>query len=628
MNRKVTGNERVNFLNTTTNPTRGRWSLWLVIYVVATALSMGVSYLLFKQEMAGWALLWRGVLGLFVLIWLTRGVMTFYELPWVRRFGMVMLSLELALIPGSIAWITGHYGLMTGVGGVWLMAATFGVGLFVIRLLLLPGIAVFGVARTLIDEAIRMKIALVFIMGVLLVTPMLPFLLDAGERLNYRMEFFLVWSLGITSLMLSAMTVFLACGTITNDLSQKHVFMTLAKPVGRAQYLFGKWLGIALLNLLLLTVAGAGIYTFARYMQMQPARDAQDRFVADYGILVARRAVPPLPPESMNLNQQVEDRIAKLQQQDPDQYGGDLSVAEFNAVRGKIVQQWHTLGTRDTQTFVFTDLLPAKSIDAPLQLRFKPQSVRTPPGELVKLAFWFNGRPWPTYEGRHYNPGQIVDDTYHVFDLSPSIISADGVLEVRIQNVNLDVPDATWDSSVSFTPGSGLELLYRVGSFGPNLTRTLLITWVRLMFLATLGLAAGTFLGFPVACVLTLMVYFTAVASGYITESLENFVGLGASAMPMWDRILWFPKTFFARLAEGEIWSAIKIPIRMLGQTFVWITPAFSSYNPTPLVSDGRVVPTSMVLGAMLKIGVVWSGIVGVLGYVIFRKRELARVIV
>jgi len=48
----------------------------------------------------------------------------------------------------------------------------------------------------------------------------------------------------------------------------------------------------------------------------------------------------------------------------------------------------------------------------------------------------------------------------------------------------------------------------------------------------------------------------------------------------------------------------------------------------TPLVSDGRLVPTSMVTRALFWSGFVWTGLTGLIGWLIFRGRELARVTV
>src|SRR5690606_16375864 len=118
--------------------------------------------------------------------------------------------------------------------------------------------------------------------------------------------------------------------------------------------------------------------------------------------------------------------------------------------------------------------------------------------------------------------------------------------------------------SVRFNAADGLQVLYRVGSFEANLARSLVLLWVRLGFLAMLGLTAGTFLGFPVACVLSLMVYTAAALSGYLHESLTQYVALGVSNdMTAFDQLVSVPAQFFGQLAEGHVWEAAKILIRL-----------------------------------------------------------------
>ena len=140
-----------------------------------------------------------------------------------------------------------------------------------------------------------MRIALVFIVLLLLIVPIMPYLNDPGELLRYRIGTFLAWSIGGTSVLLSLMTIFVVCGSICSELKEHQIFLTMSKPVSRAQYLLGKWLGMVLLNLVLLLVAGGGIYTFARIMQQFPA-SGFDRLAVTDQVLVARTSmVPKLP---------------------------------------------------------------------------------------------------------------------------------------------------------------------------------------------------------------------------------------------------------------------------------------------------------------------------------------------
>jgi len=541
--------------------------------------------------------------------------------PWYAGLLATMLAVATVLAFDTRA-------AATAVLGVVCMSLCFTIGHRFIRWILLPGMGVCGVARTLVDEAIRMKVVLVFIIGLLLTVSFLPFLLDPNEYLKYRIQLFLTWTLSGSALLLSMMTLFLACGTICYDLSHRHIFLTLTKPIGRGEYLLGKWLGIALLNLLLVSVVGIGVYTFAKVLQQQQSLDAVDRHAVDKQIMVARQAVGAQPPTGMVLADQIAKRHRQLVALATNGSSADSAVAQLRRARQQVIVKWHTIPPRDTRSYLFTNLDHARSFSQWIQLRMKPVSSMTPPNGRVRLAIWLNGRPYPVNAKGQHVPIVIADDRYHVLDLPLSAIDLEGNLTVRMANINLDNMRATFPSSISFAPGEGLEMLYQVDRFEPNLIRALLMIWIRLGFLAMLGLMAGSFLSFPVACLLGMLVYATAAAKGFLLESMQYYVSFPGSDQLWWDRLIWVPQTIISRLASGEVWGAFKILVRLLGTSFASMIPSFSNEDAVSLVADGRYVPYDMVVWSVIRVGVIWTGCCALMAWSIFRRRELARVTV
>ena len=59
---------------------------------------------------------------------------------------------------------------------------------------------------------------------------------------------------------------------------------------------------------------------------------------------------------------------------------------------------------------------------------------------------------------------------------------------------------------------SDISVLYRVGSFEGNFLRSLAMILAQLMFIAALGIFAGSFLGFAVSSLLVLLALVTLVA--------------------------------------------------------------------------------------------------------------------
>ena len=566
---------------------------------------------------ATWAR-WAAVFDFLLLGWTVYGW-------WISHWGALIGfgAWIAAVFCGDVLWAVDQQGASIAILGAAIMASVLAVGLWLLRVSLSSGYAILSVAKTVVDEAVRMKIAVGLISAVMLLVCVLPFLLDQDERLDYRMQTYLTWTLSGSGVMLSLMTLYLACGTLCNDLSRRTIYLSLTKPIRRADYLLGKWLGIVMLNLLLVAVTGGGVYVFARVVERQQELNRYDRAAVEKQVLVAREAIPATPPPQMDLKQLFDDYVEQLEAKDPDRADLPIEPATSRMIKQAILAKWHTVAPLDAQTFLFSGLTDAAGHGEAFQLRLKPQSVRPPPGGRVWLRLWLNGRLFEPAQ-----PSPLLDGHFHVWPLPASAVDPDGNLEVRIENVNPNNPRATFPSNVRFIPGEGLVLLYPRGLFGPNLARAMVVIWVRLVFLAALGLAGATFLSFPVACLLSTMIYLTASARGFLAESLQYYVAFPSDQVTWWERSMRIWGRFFDHLGAGQIGEAIKIPVRTIGETFVWLIPSFNEYNPVPLVSDGRWVGYETIGQSALVIGLFWTGGAALLAWLIFRRRELARVTV
>lgn len=604
------------------------WRTWLIVLLGLLAGGGGLGLLLMLQgaPRAGGVLLYlaNALAGLWVLY----GLWVWRQVPWVRRVTGWVIGVVVAALTVGFCLSLGWRGGAIATVGAFAMAAGFTLGLALIRALLRGGHPVAGVARTLVDEAIRMKVAVVFIVALVLLVPVLPLSLDEGDPLKYRLQMFLSWSMIITSVLLSLMTIFLAVGTVSREVEQRQIFLTMTKPVSRAQYLLGKWLGVALLNLLLVSVSGAGVYVFTKMLARQPAWDGADRLAVDEQVLVARVSLAPQPADPAVIQRAYQERLVQLQAQEPQVYGPPGTPLEQvpqelrRQIQQHLMSQWFTVGPRQTQVFVFRDPRLLHSGGRSIQLRLEPKAAGSTSDGFVRLSMRVNGRPfWPFGEP----VVKLSVDTYHMLEIPTEVVSPEGTLELAISNPAVDEQE---QPSISFDPADGLQVLYRVGGFEANLFRSLAILWVRLCFLAALGLAASTFLGFPIACVLCLMVYVAAAGSGYLHESMEYYAAFPRDTLTLWEKIVWIPQQFVSLMGEGKVYDAVKILVRLLGTAFLKLVPSFSDYNPTPLLAEGLLVPWRQLGRAVLEVGVLWTGTAAVIGWLIFRRRELAQVTV
>ncbi len=611
---------------------RKSWKMWLIVLLALVALTEGIGLLLVAQGSDALGQVVRSLGRIVSNAWVIYGLIVWREVPWVRRFGVILLGTATVQLMALVFWAMGWTDMVIATAGTYAMALIFYAGLWLIRILLSPGVAMFGVARTLIDEAIRMKIALVFILGVAILIAVFPFIIDQDDFLKYRITSFLTWSLMATSALLSLMTLFLSIGTITKEQAQRQIFLTLTKPVNRAEYLLGKWLGISLLNLLLLSVAGSGIYAFTMLLEAQPAQDNTDRLAVQSQVLVARHWVEPTPPNPDELRQMYDDLLERARDEDPERYGkpGDphdeVSPADRADLIQKVMLKWFSIPNQSTKTYRFSGLENATQYAQPLQLRFKPKLAGSSIEGFVFLGLRINGRPY-TKPGITTAQGllKLAENNFHVIDIDPRIIDERGGLDIEITN---PTPGGVRQPVLNFNPKDGVELLYRVGGFENNLLRTLCVIWMRLIFLAMLGLAAGAYLSFPVASLVCMLVYFTAAGNAYLAESLQYYAAFPKDTLPFFDKILWLISRALGYISEGEYYDLFKMLIKLIASGFMLIVPSFGELNPTPLVSDGRLVPVEMVTRAVIWSGGVWTGMVGLIGWLIFRGRELARVTV
>lgn len=557
--------------------------------------------------------------------------------PWVSITGNYAGGLAIAALAANTCLLFNWTQGIEIVIGFYAMALTFFLGVHLIRFILRPGHPILGIARTLIDESIRMRVPLVFLILLLLLVPSLPLVMDPAERLEYRVASFLSWAMLATSGLLSLLTIFLAVGTIATEFGQKYIFMTLTKPVSRWQYLLGKWLGIILLNALLVTISGTGIYTFTRIVAAQPALDAADRAGVDTQVLASRIAIQPQMASPERVNNLFARQLLRLQAEDPGTYGqpfdpndpqaylqarNRLSPQAQNAIVNIVVGEWYSVAPRNSETYRFTGLQRAKQLGGNIQFRVEPKTSSVAAGGMIEFAMRINDR---IYASSVFPDGRIrlSRETHHVLDIPTQAIDDDGTLKLEIFNNT-----APQQGTLSFSPSDGMELLYRVDTFENNFLRSMLLLWTRLAFITMASLAAASFLGFPVACLLALLIYFGAATSQFLDEALVWFSDKPPSDATFVQALIWHPVTIVSKLAAGEVVDAIKIVIRAIGLCFMALIPSFADYTANEAIAKGLHISWNTVIQAFAWVSGIWTFVVFLIGYLMLRKREPAEIIV
>ncbi|MEM6331753.1 MAG: ABC transporter permease [Planctomycetota bacterium] len=560
---------------------------------------------------------------IFGVAWLIYGTIRWQENRWVERLSNLTIAAIVAYLLGnffhSIGWDGGTYATIAALA----MGLTFIGGMFVIRQLLRGGHPVLGVASTVVAEAMRMRVPVVFLALLTLTVPFLPFTFS-DNQLRYQVQSFLSYSLTATSMLLALMTLFLSVGTVCSEIKNKQAHLTLTKPVGRAQYLLGKWLGISLLNLVLVAITGVAIFYFTTFIasQREPASFEDGQAVTEQ-VLVARASAPAQPPPEMNLQERAQARLLTLQQQLPETYGrpGTPMSALHEDTRATLLNQtlsdWTSIGPRDTTAFLFTGLGRAKEIATEVQVRVEPKVAGQVPGDQVTLAFWFNDRqrmpPVPA----------LSVDTPHTISISTQAIDDNGNLLVQVRN---PVINGVEQPTVNFNQNDGIEVLYRVDGFSMNLARAMAMIWVRLLFIAMLGLVLGSLVSFPIATLIGLVVTLSSLTSVFVLESIDEYSFLPSEELGMWDYAWEVPNKMLEQVSRGDGDDAAKMVVSLIGLGFMAMIPPLGQYDPHPLIIEGRLVSWAWLGRSALWVGIAWTGGLLFLGYLMFRRKELARV--
>ncbi|HOK95459.1 MAG TPA: hypothetical protein P5175_05040 [Anaerohalosphaeraceae bacterium] len=456
--------------------------------------------------------------------------------------------------------------------------------------------SIWAVAQNTLAQALRMKIAVVIILLLGILLPLMSVVMEGDGTLLGKLQTFTSYGLGLISLLLCILTIAVSAFTLSSDLKRKHIFLIVTKPIRRVEYMLGKLLGILLLDTLLLGLFSGVVYGSVLFVYQTAKAPAEQRekaeaefFTARLGIKaqldkdqLAKQAlarykelkeagqIPDGMPYSRVMSELIGQESMKARKVDP----GEVKEWEFQNIRIK--------NTSDPNTLLF--------------VRYKYQVTVTPPDEKV-FGMWRVGDIRQFRSGGQFRtPVYRYEEaesirTVHEFYVPANALAEDGFLGIAFYN-NPAMNQTT-------VIPEELEVLYRTGTFTENYFRAVLMIFIRLMFLAILGLSLSTWLSFPVVILICLIVFLAGLTNGFILDAIESLPA-----------------------AAGVVY---KFTIKPL----LWLLPQFDgAYNPNRYIVDGRTMRW-MFLAATLGITVCIKGLLMFLaGILIFSRREVAKAVV
>ncbi len=233
--------------------------------------------LMFVCMVIGVAVIWSGLMVPVGTLLVVGGGLTglFWLLAWDRWVG----------VPIAIA----------------ILLSTFLMSIRVLQMALAGRRGWMAVAHTLLQEVSRTRLAMGFVVALLVVLPLLPLTLDESAPIAQVVQAYLARSLGLAFAVAALLVLLVGCSSICFDIRDRHIWHLVTKPLGRANYLFGKWLGVVLLGGIMLTIAGSWSFAWVQYLRSSYMPRTRVEFAEQAAlmedVLVARRSMLPVYEE-------------------------------------------------------------------------------------------------------------------------------------------------------------------------------------------------------------------------------------------------------------------------------------------------------------------------------------------
>ena len=457
--------------------------------------------------------------------------------------------------------------------------------------------SIWAVAVNTLRQALRLKIAAAFIILLLVLLPVMGLKMTGDGTLKGRAQAFISYGMSLTTLLLALLTIFAAAYALTSDIKDKQVYTVLTKPVRRFQFVLGKLMGIIFLDAGLLLLFAVIIYSITISLPTFIKGDDNQLVQVRNEFFTARATLKPVEPD---VSAEVDQAYEKLKKANEVPAGVDEHPNTRRNYKNELARRI-SLGKRaaavgEEMRWEFDNVRIADP-NQNLFIKFNYDVAVNPPDLQIYSRWLIGDLRQIQASGVIETPIYSIDRkdlirTPHEFQVPADAIAADGYLSVAFLNVPLN------NTTVIFPLENGLEVLYKADSFTANFIRTVLLVFVRLVFLAALAVFAGSFLSFPVAILLCLAVFAMANMSGFVGESFE-FLGEGVN------------KIYFYSL-----------------KPLIALLPEFDKFSTSTFLVPARLLSWSQLANLSFSTLVLKSVPMVLLSLVIFTYREIAKVIV
>lgn len=446
---------------------------------------------------------------------------------------------------------------------------------------------ILAIASLTLRGAFRSRILVVLMILLAAAVIGLPLTVRGDGTPEGRVQILLSYTLGFAGFIASATALWSGCAAISAEVQDRQLQLVMTKPVRPIELWLGKWVGLMLLNALLIGFAGATTYGLLRWTMRPATQTPADAVKLREQILVARaQAYATVPDVDAAARTELDRRRSE------GKLPADVDPATaLEQIRKSLQIEACAVGPGMRRVREI-DLPFVPGTDRPVFLQFR-LSKSTFDMEDMRLR-WSAGpsedRPLWQAEGTYRSDTPIT--------LSMPASAFDGGRRLVLSCENMDPGRTTF-----FDPENGIEVLAFRGTFAGNYARALLVMLLRLAFLSALGLAAGAVFSFPVAAFVSVSTLLIVALSGYVVqeEVLGAMPSISSATASLGGRAM---RLFFLGLAK------LTAPLQVSGTL--------------DLLATGRLVTWTQVVTTLVSHVAISGGLLALLASGLFARRELA----
>ncbi len=475
-----------------------------------------------------------------------------------------------------------------------------------------------AVARNVVDEGSRKRVATFVFVSSIVFIAVVAWGLDPRDPLLFRIRNLLTYGIGGVVTLGMIMTMVLGCGSVASEFEEKQIYSALTKPVGRTPFLIGKWLGVLLLDGVLLFGAGIHLYAWVE-LQVRTCEDESEVARARAQVLSPYLDIPSNDATDPETRRRFEEYLPEYATRNSRRREVLGAEAFLDFAWSRFLDERRRISPDQGRTYCFENVRPG-----PAALHLCARMYPPPLGDQIEVIVQIG------------DSLAAVDKAKEELELlgvgKTTVIALEEGSEPRSVFVRIQFRDKESESPIDFTELHALEVVQPATNFANNLARTLLIYLVKFGFVAAMAVFAASFLSFPVATLTVALITIVASASDYlITSSMEPGGTLykdsrGRLTQSGHSHGGSHSHSHSHEQPATDPIDAVLDSIERFGLVIAQALRKYGEVTPTTSLVDGRVVTVAVVGQSILWIGLVWTGSVGVVALVVFRRRELARV--